>query len=47
MSKLVNAVVVVSSLFFSNLARANEGIDATINSVLSPISDIVAGTVFY
>ena len=47
MSKVVNAVVVVSSLFFSNLARANEGIDATINSVLSPISDIVAGTVFY
>ena len=47
MSKVVNAIVVVSSLFFSNLARANEGIDATINSVLSPISDIVAGTVFY
>ena len=47
MLRVISVLSVVLGFLFSNSSQANEGIDAAINAVLSPISNKIAGTVFW
>ena len=47
MLRVISVLSVVLGFLFSNSSQANEGIDASINALLSPISNKIAGTVFW
>ena len=47
MLRVISVLSVVLGFLFSNSSQANEGIDAAINAVLSPISNKIAGTGFW
>ena len=46
MAIVIKTFLIFLSFFVTKLSYAQEGIDAAINSALSPISNAIAGTVF-